>query len=373
MTEFEDEEQVSYWPSVGDLFMTLFIIALVMVAVVQLSLRPRMAPGQDKELIEAVGGLEMKKIRDPVNRMRHTLGTQTELEGFIPAREVVAALSETANAVCAEISETRTAMGPAYARLTGPANLLRGKLGQRPLTQVDSAETAVQSVEMAAADSVKNLRSILDELVKAKAERDQLEQALGKVQGERDAMRKQLVAAETALNDKPPIIQIKEADGKIYRFPSGSATLSSPFKNGLTADAFKILAAEILKRNANNQENVDTLEIIGHTDGDPVSRHGNLDHYLPDYLAGVSNDVSLLSPGSNNDLGLLRALAVRQAWAEFVANQENRSILQKIIVRCYSAGQTVPESTQLHAPATYRMQSEQFRRIEMRLTKLKGR
>ena len=49
-----------------------------------------------------------------------------------------------------------------------------------------------------------------------------------------------------------------------------------------------------------------------------------------------------LRPESNNDLGLLRSLAVKKAWKEFVQQQSQSEELAKVTIRSYSAGQTIP-------------------------------
>jgi hypothetical protein len=180
------------------------------------------------------------------------------------------------------------------------------------------------------------------------------------------------------LNDKPPIIKISEGgkDGKAeYRFASGSALVSDTFKEGLRDGGFKEVAKEILARNHDNTIAVDTLEVIGHTDGIAVTKRGNLDSLLPSLLAGNSQDLALLSPGSNNDLGLLRALAIKEAWIDFVNTHERAATLKMIDVRCYSAGQTIPEGfdpadPRLHDPTLFKSENIKFRRIEIRLTKL---
>ena len=187
-----------------------------------------------------------------------------------------------------------------------------------------------------------------------------------------------IVTKEKGYNDKPPIIIISEGgkDGKDeYRFASGSALVSDTFKEGLRDGGFKELAKEILARNHHSIITVDTLEFIGHTDGIAVSKRGNLDSLLPSLLAGNSQDLALLSPGSNNDLGLLRALAIKEAWIDFVNTHEHATALKMINVRCYSAGQTIPEGldptdSRLHDPTLFKSENIKFRRIEIRLTKL---
>ena len=172
------------------------------------------------------------------------------------------------------------------------------------------------------------------------------------------------------LNDKPPIIKIDEATRE-YRFESGSAVMSREFSEGLNQREFQTLAQEILRRNAGSLLKVDTLEIIGHTDGQPIAKKGNLDQFLPEYLSGKDTSVHKMQAGSNNDLGLLRALAVRDAWNDFVNHHPSADELRKISVRCYSAGQTIPEVGNPDDPQTFRLADKRYRRIEVRLTKLK--
>lgn len=83
-----------------------------------------------------------------------------------------------------------------------------------------------------------------------------------------------------------------------------------------------------------------------------------------------------LTPGSNNDLGLLRALANKSELLGFVAEDANRVQLEQIEVRCYSAGQTIPEGIEpsdvlVRSADLFKKENEQFRRIEIRLTKLR--
>jgi hypothetical protein len=56
------------------------------------------------------------------------------------------------------------------------------------------------------------------------------------------------------------------------------------------------------------------------------------------FLADNPSVFLRLTPGSNNDLGLLRALAIKSELLGFVAKDANRVQLEQIEVRCYSAG-----------------------------------
>jgi flagellar motor protein MotB len=99
----------------------------------------------------------------------------------------------------------------------------------------------------------------------------------------------------------PPIINLSEADG--YYFATGSADLTPDFEMALnTAVVTRLL--EIAE-----SFDVDVIEVIGHTDEQPVSnRVSNLDRSLPSVTLGSSTGV--LQWADNAGLGLARALAV---------------------------------------------------------------
>jgi flagellar motor protein MotB len=100
----------------------------------------------------------------------------------------------------------------------------------------------------------------------------------------------------------PPIINLSEADG--YFFATGSAELTPSFAHelrGAVADRLLQIADEY---------DVDVIEVIGHTDEQPVSVHvSNLDHRLTSVTSG-ENDVGTLQWSDNAGLGLARALSV---------------------------------------------------------------
>lgn len=316
----EEEHQVSYWPSVSDLFMTLFIIIVAALGAVFYVLMPNHS-GNDRKVVVAVGGTEMGKIRKPVNAMRDVVGVRPSLRETQQPSEVVAGLQETANDVVEHF---------------------------RSIPDV----VALQRQNAALTAQFEQLKSEL------KMARSDAERAAGDI-----------AKLQTALNDKPPIIRIDEAS-KVYRFPSGSAEMSVEFTDALTKREFQLLAEEIKRRNAGEIQGVDTIEIIGHTDGRPLAGAGNLDEALPTFLSSVRSTISGLRAGSNNDLGLLRALSVRRAWEQFVETYAERNELVRIGVRCYSAGQTLPEGFNAGDPKSYQLKEERLRRIEMRLTKL---
>jgi len=250
------------------------------------------------------------------------------------------------------------AVGVEMKNIREPVNLMRKPLGV-PLLREQQIPREI----------VGGLSDTAQEVVKALA---LLQQENDKLRDQNKALEEKYDSVKKELNDKPPIIKIGE-DTKEYRFATASAEMSSDFKQGLNAHEFQVLANEILRRNVDDVLKVDTIEIIGHTDGQRMKNtDGNLDTQLPAYLSNTDADVRKLSAGSNNDLGLLRSLSVRRAWNDFVSGHPDKTRLSSVAVRCYSAGQTVPENGQTDRIESYQQIDEKSRRIEVRLTKLKG-
>jgi flagellar motor protein MotB len=99
----------------------------------------------------------------------------------------------------------------------------------------------------------------------------------------------------------PPIINLSEADG--YYFATGSADLTPEFEMALNT----VVVTRLLE--IAESFDVDVIEVIGHTDEQPVSnRVSNLDRSLPSVTLGSSTGV--LQWADNAGLGLARALAV---------------------------------------------------------------
>lgn len=155
------------------------------------------------------------------------------------------------------------------------------------------------------------------------------------------------------INERPPVIQLP--DNERFRFPSGGYQLTSSFISALESEKIPEIKRIL------NCYGVDTLEIIGHTDGQPNARVSNLD------LAFLSGKEPLalsmpMSAGSNVDLGLLRALSVQRA-----IQQRMRREIPDIIYRVYSAGSIINTSGRMES---VKNQNEQERRrIEIRFTR----
>ncbi|MGE9271490.1 MAG: hypothetical protein ACQKBU_11865 [Verrucomicrobiales bacterium] len=347
MFDLEDENpSPGYWPSVSDLFITLFIIAIAILAVVFFALLPKSSASSDEAIIVAVGP-NLENVMHPMNALRETLGLELIRPTQTP-NEKVLAVDET----CSKASE----------------RILALEADIKKLSELDAAR---------------------EELVKLQEENRALKASLQKLEEDMERLRKILptfeavdIEAVIATNQrlqkeneelkKRVFIQFSEQDNEDYKFGSGSSSMGRKFIEGLRSNEFERLAKEIVARQGEGRVKVDTLEIIGHTDGQPFSGGGNLDQGLPDVLGG-NRRISSLSPGSNNDLGLLRALAVREQWEAFISNHEHEDTLRSIDIRCYSAGQTIlPEQKAQPQAADFRQDDKSARRIEMRLTRLKA-
>ena len=103
-------------------------------------------------------------------------------------------------------------------------------------------------------------------------------------------------------HDWPPIINLSEAGG--YYFATGSAVLTPDFAIALRT----VVIARLLQ--IAESFDVDVIEVIGHTDEQPVTnRFSNLDRHLASVTLG-GTDGAVLQWADNAGLGLARALAV---------------------------------------------------------------
>lgn len=161
----------------------------------------------------------------------------------------------------------------------------------------------------------------------------------------------------------PPNIVITAAEG--YDFPSGSAELPSSLETYISTK----LAGKI---DENIKEfDVDTVVVIGHTDGQAVNRsNSNLDGLVESVAAG-DKSVKELSAGSNADLGLMRALAVVRRLQD-IQKQRGRfkGLDPRKGFRVYSAGQLILKNGELAQPNP--SPDKERRRIEIRFTKSGG-
>lgn len=359
----EENHSPTYWPSVSDLFITLFIIAIAILAAVFFTLLPKNNVASEKAIIVAVGQ-DLGKIRRPINELRRVLGLQAIRDSQTPD-EVMLAVDKTCNKAAERI------------------RMLESDI--KKLTELDATKAELVELQKENDTLKSSLRKLEEELAKLQKENIALKSSVRKLDEEIEVLRKTLVDIESVnikaiiaenvdlrrqLHDQPPNIQFSEQK-EDYKFGSGSSSMGSKFIDGLRNNEFKQLANEIIARQNEGRVKVDTLEIIGHTDGLPFSGGGNLDQGLPNVLVGTGK-ISTLFPGSNNDLGLLRALAVREQWEDFISEHAENKILRSIEIRCYSAGQTILPYPQGSPDAEdFRHDDARARRIEMRLTRLK--
>ena len=178
--------------------------------------------------------------------------------------------------------------------------------------------------------------------------------AAAQAQKERDTARKELYEIGQ------PIIILSEQN-PLYRFETGSSTVPSAFENALRGKITKWLEE-------NNQHGTfNAIEIIGHTDDQPIrGLSSNLDTQLIEAIQPDEN-VSLLRPGSNIDLGMMRAIAVLTILQEI----QDEGRLQSIeYFFPSSSGQMILED---HSIATMSSNEDNpnRRRVEIRMLRYK--
>jgi hypothetical protein len=177
-------------------------------------------------------------------------------------------------------------------------------------------------------------------------------------------------------NSEKPTIIFLPADK--YNFPSGSAVLPQNLtrdinqngKDGVILESIEKNIAELEK----SDKRVDVIEVIGHTDGQPVGslkcdnqKGGNLDKKLEPVSRGYQN-VAILCPGSNADLGLMRALAVVKELQK-AQKQKKSGLFKQLKFRAYSSAQLLLPDDQEFAEID-RSPNKQRRRIEIRFTQI---
>jgi outer membrane protein OmpA-like peptidoglycan-associated protein len=156
-------------------------------------------------------------------------------------------------------------------------------------------------------------------------------------------------------HDWPPIITLSEADG--HYFDTGIAVLKPDFRKDLSGPIIEQLLAII-----RDYPDVNVIEVIGHTDEQPlVRRPSNLDELLMPVLRRKSQ-VKMLEPADNAGLGLARAVSVSQ-----VLLQDER-LSSRFAILPYSGAQLVNVNDSLVLSGIGGDVKER-RRIEIRLRK----
>ena len=161
--------------------------------------------------------------------------------------------------------------------------------------------------------------------------------------------------AESASSKWPPIINLYEAGG--YSFPKGQASLSAEFVEDLNGPIVSRLLGYI-EEYRRKDIMVDVVEVVGHTDEQPVRGYSNLDEQLVDVMRG-SGVPDRLSAADNVGLGMARAAAVAQVLRPAMESQGVKVI-------AYSAGQTIEQGDKISEGQDVG-DSARRRRIEIRM------
>lgn len=215
--------------------------------------------------------------------------------------------------------------------------------------QVRLLQREIATLENELGESTSNVR----QLKKASSELQRLLLS----SNEQSRSREDILQSEIKrLKSAPPVVVIQDSGG--YQFDSGSASLPQELKSYITKD----LVNRIEK--ISQQRNLYVVEIIGHTDGQVNFGGGNLDQQLEKVAQG-KEPVDSLKPGSNADLGLMRALEVVK---ELQTVQEQTGKLKGVQFRAYSAAQIqLPDG---NFAQVNRQSDPNRRRIEIRFSPL---
>lgn len=235
---------------------------------------------------------------------------------------------------------------------------------ERVASQVPELEEELAAAEEKA-DRVPRLRK---ELAQAKERAAQLEEQLVEAESEIEefasleeelaSLKEELEKARAKIKqtpEAPPLIVLSEQQ-QSYRFPVGSAKISDSFQEALDEEIIPMLEAE------SERCNCDAIEVIGHTDSLPVdSGRSNLDEEL--IAAFGQEEHKNLVPGSNLDLGMMRALSI----VSYLKQAQEKGRLEEIeYFLPYSAGQMLNPNYTLDTSAET-TDNKRRRRIEMRL------
>ncbi|MDJ0620245.1 MAG: flagellar motor protein [Calothrix sp. MO_192.B10] len=154
----------------------------------------------------------------------------------------------------------------------------------------------------------------------------------------------------------PPPIVIQDSPAR--KFESGSAELSPGLRKFIETELVKLI-----EDYAKKYPDYAIIDVIGHTDGQlNLGNSSNLDEILEKVAQG-QEPISSLQPGSNADLGLMRALAVVKSLENI---QKSQGKLTGLKFRPYSAAQLfLPQGD--YAPPKRNSEIDR-RRIEIRFT-----
>jgi hypothetical protein len=162
------------------------------------------------------------------------------------------------------------------------------------------AIASLYKTSMNVKEELKVTKTKLDEYTKSEA---YYKRMIGNLQKENERLDEIIRSGESNKYQQfPPNIVLAASDG--LEFESGKATLSGDLEKYVRDK----LVGQIEK--AAEEYNVNTVVVIGHTDGKNVPQKiSNVDTSVGGVIAGTVG-VETLVPGSNVDLGMMRALAV---------------------------------------------------------------
>lgn len=213
------------------------------------------------------------------------------------------------------------------------------------------------------------IRDLEKELADQKSAYLRLKEDLAESERKRKAAEEALAKSPT---NEPPNMVLKQDES--FVFPSLQATVPQDFK-----ERFKKEKRDAVIKALNSPSNIEVIEIIGHTDNRQVGGKSNVDTNLEAVYAG-NKDVRDLAFGSNCELGLGRAIAVKSMLEEFLRELSagshpthegeekltpaGKDRIRNLTFRTYSAAQLFPTD-----PA--RPGRDEDRRIEIRFTRLR--
>ena len=216
------------------------------------------------------------------------------------------------------------------------------------VTRQADLEAIIKQKEDAAATLEETKNKIRDAENAAQKEKEEVD----KIRKERD----DLVQRIRQLG--PPIMILSDQDQR-YHFPRGKATISTEFRQALETE----LIPWIEQQNQQAGGAFNAIEVIGHTDDVSLNAGAsNIDASIIDKFS--THHLEELHPGSNMDLGAIRALAVIAILRE---HQQNNGSLPGIpFFFPYSAGQLLVN----HQIAQQKTGDDaKRRRVEIRLLK----
>lgn len=326
-------QELNYWPAVADVFLVAFLLSLFFWFTHTLlgTLKLDQAAGENgkmstdneylkKQLVEAKK--EIESLKEQIAKLKSLLGS----------REAVIAKLQ------ADLKALDTS---AHELILAQAEVMKLKVRIAQLEAIN--ENLYQPSNY--------IKTVLTENEQLKAEVAQLKQQLTGI-----------------VHDKPPNIDL--TDRANFKFESGSAAFTPAFLDAFNASPDLERLPEIVR-----DYKVNVIEVIGHTDADWNLAHGavsNLDEHLGSALTAAPGDIAPLKRiefGSNADLGLMRAIAVRQ----LIRKRLQAANLSGIQVRCYSAAQSVIPSGESQSAKDYlkpEFPEADRRRIEIRFTRL---